>query len=165
MFTLRNIKPDEVSTIYELECVIRDQLCDEISLSSFDIGYIQGSHLITIRNVEDLLEVWVNIKKGTNVILWCDGLKKKLTYESRKGTISDSSEDDEKVQEVKKKRKRVRYDDEIGETRKKKKKGKDKDKKYKQRLAFSLKSMVTSLIHLCNIVCGLRCTLVVYIPP
>ena len=128
MFTLRNIKPDEVSTIYELECVIRDQLCDEISLSSFDIGYIQGSHLITIRNVEDLLEVWANIKKGTNVVLWCDDLKKKLMYESRKGTISDSSEDDEEVQEVKKKRKRVRCDDEIGETRKKKKKAKIKTK-------------------------------------
>ena len=43
MFTLRNIKPDEVSTVCELECVIRDQLCDEIAVSSFDIGYIQGS--------------------------------------------------------------------------------------------------------------------------
>ena len=38
MLTLRNIKPDEVSTVCELECVIRDQLCDEISESSFDIG-------------------------------------------------------------------------------------------------------------------------------
>ena len=48
---------------------------------------------------------------------------------------------------------------------KKLKKAKIKTKKYKQQLAFSLKSMVTSPIHLCNTVCGLRCTLVVYIPP
>ena len=103
---------------FSLECVIRDQLCDEISESSFDIGYIQGSHLITIKSVEDLLEVWANIKKGTNVILWCDGLKNS-THGSKKGAISDSSEDEE-VQEVRKKRKRIRCDDEIGETRKKK---------------------------------------------
>ena len=31
--------PDEVSTEYKLEHVIKDQLFDEISWSSFDIGY------------------------------------------------------------------------------------------------------------------------------
>ena len=78
--------------------------------------------------------MWANIKKGTNVILWCDGLKKS-TYEIRKGAISDSSEDDEQVREVKKKRKRVRCDDEIGETRKKKK-GEDKDKKVQATISL-----------------------------
>ena len=75
MFTLRNIKPDEVSTVYELECVIRDQLCDEIS-------------------------------------------------------------EDEEVQEVKKKRKRIRCDDEIGETRKKNIKGEDRDKKVQATISL-----------------------------
>jgi len=36
IFTLRNINPDKVSTTHKLECVIRDQLFDEISRSSFD---------------------------------------------------------------------------------------------------------------------------------
>ena len=63
IFTLRNIDPDEVSSVHKLERVIRDQLFDEISQSSFDhsIGYIPGSHVVTIRSKEDLLEVWSNI--------------------------------------------------------------------------------------------------------
>jgi len=97
-FTLRNINPDKVSTTHKLECVIRDQLFDEISRSSFDIGYIQGSHTVTIRSKEDLLEVWSNMKKSSNIILWCDGLKKSIS-ESKKGAISsDSSEDEEEIQ-------------------------------------------------------------------
>ena len=50
---------------------------------------------MTIRSKEDLLEVWSNMKKGSNIILWCDGLKKRSTSENNKGAISsDSSEDD-----------------------------------------------------------------------
>ena len=132
IFTLRNINPDKISTIHKLECVIRDQLFDEISRSSFDIGYIQGSHIVTIRSKEDLLEVWSNVKKGSNIILWCDGLKKS-TSESKKGAISsDGSEDEEEIPEtVKRKRKRPEKTDEEedGETRKKRKKDEDKDKK------------------------------------
>ena len=64
-------------------CVEPNSLLQVDTESSFDIGYIQGSHLITIKSVEDLLEVWANIKKGTNVILWCDGLKKS-THGSKK---------------------------------------------------------------------------------
>ena len=65
IFTLRNINPNEVSTVHKLECIIRNQLFDEKSRSSFDIGYIQGSHTVTIRSKEDLLEVWFNMKKGS----------------------------------------------------------------------------------------------------
>ena len=79
--------------MHKLERVIRDQLFDEISRSTFDIGYIQGSHTVTIRSKEDLLEVWSNLKKGGNIILWCDGLKKST---NKKGAMSnDSSEDDD----------------------------------------------------------------------
>ena len=49
--------------MHKLERVIRDQLFDEIIRSTFDVGYIQGSHTVTIRNKEDLLEVWSNSKK------------------------------------------------------------------------------------------------------
>ena len=118
--------------MHKLECVIRDQLFDEISWSGFDIGYIQGSHTVTIRSKEYLLEVWSNVKKGSNIILWCDGLKKS-TSESKKGAISKSALNT--------------------------KKGfKTRTKKYKQQLTSSLQSMVTRPIYLCNIVSGLRCT-------
>ena len=68
-----------------LEGVIREQLCDEICpVGCFDIGYLQGSNTITLRNKEDIVEVWANIKKGKNIMLWCDGLKKKTTIASHK---------------------------------------------------------------------------------
>ena len=81
----------------------------------------------------------VQYKKGSNVILWCDGLKTKPTCESGKkgAAISDSSEDDheDEIEEtVKKKRKRAKNADEeeVGETRKKRKKGEEKDKKVQE---------------------------------
>ena len=40
IFTLRNINPEVVSTVHKLESVIRDQLFNEISQNSFNIGYI-----------------------------------------------------------------------------------------------------------------------------
>jgi hypothetical protein len=45
--------------VHKLKRVIRDQLYDDMSRSTFDIGYIhvQGSHTVTIRSKEDLLEV------------------------------------------------------------------------------------------------------------
>ena len=92
---------------------------------------------MTIRSKEDLLEVWSNMKKGSNIILWCDGLKKSIS-ESKKGAISissDSSEDEEEIQEtVKRKRKRPRKQTKKGMVRqgRKEKKDEDKDKKKMQ---------------------------------
>ena len=148
-----------MSTVHKLERVIRDQLFDEISRSSYDIGYIQGSHTVTIRNKEDLIEVWSSIKKGSNIILWCDGLKKKSAGQSKKAAISsDSSDnDEEEVQEtVMKERKRAKSTDEeeVGETRMNRSKGKTRTKKCEQQSTSSQKSMVIRAIHLCNIVCG-----------
>ena len=128
---MRNINPDKVSTIHKLECVIRDQLFDEISRSSFDIGYIQRSHTVTIRSKEDLLEVWSNMKKVSNIILWCDGLKS--TSESKKGaTSSGSSEDEEEIQETVKRKgrgQRKQTKKRMVRQGRKEKKGEDKDKK------------------------------------
>ena len=45
--TQKNINLDEVSSVHKLERVVRDQLFDAISWSTFDIGYIQGSHMRT----------------------------------------------------------------------------------------------------------------------
>ena len=53
IFTLRNINPNEVSTVHKLERVIRDQLFDELARSSFDVGYTQGSHTVTVKSEED----------------------------------------------------------------------------------------------------------------
>ena len=66
---------------------------------------------MTVWNETDLVEVWTNIQKGVNVILWCDGLKKntKSNQARRSQAVSsDSSDDDGGVEEVSKKRKKVK---------------------------------------------------------
>lgn len=127
IFTLRNINPGDVSSVDKLEQVIRDQLHDDISRSDFEVGYLQGSNVVTIRNKDDLVEVWSNVKKGTKVILWCDGLKKKSASGGKNG--QELTEDDEEIQEVRRRRKRAKSDEEDGQIRKKRKKNEDKDKK------------------------------------
>ena len=74
MFTLRNVILSNSSSVENLKGIIKTQLGDEIC-SNFDIGYLQGSSAVYLRSREDLSEVWSNIQKGTNVILWCDGFK------------------------------------------------------------------------------------------
>ena len=89
---------------------------------------------MTIRSKEDLLEVWSNMKKGSNIILWCDGLKKSIS-ESKKGAISissDSSEDEEEIQETVKRKgrgQRKQTKKRMVRQGRKEKKGEDKDKK------------------------------------
>ena len=87
------------------------------------------------------------MKKGSNIILWCDGLKKSTDENNKGAKLSDSSEDDEGIQEtVKQKRKRAKKtDEENGETRKKRKKGEDKDKEVQ-----------TTINHLTGKQCGTR---------
>lgn len=74
-FSLRNINTCSTKTCAELKGVIKEQLRDHIT-SNFDIGYLQGSTAVIIRNEADLAEVWGKLKKSTSVTLWCDGLKK-----------------------------------------------------------------------------------------
>ena len=41
----------------------------------FDIGFVNGSSMIRIRNKEDLSDVWSALRKpGNKMTLWCDGL-------------------------------------------------------------------------------------------
>ena len=100
-FSLRNINTCSTKTCAELKAVIKEQLCDHIT-SNFDIGYLQGSTAVIIRNEADLAEVWEKLKKSTSVTLWCDGLKKQSS-ESKpchkrqrmlSSMLSDSNESD-----------------------------------------------------------------------
>ena len=111
-FSLRNINTCSTKTCAELKGVIKEQLCDHIT-SNFDIGYLQGSTAVIIRNEADLAKVWEKLKKSTSVTLWCDGLKKQSS-ESKpchkqqrilSSMLSDSnkSDSDESVQTKRKK--------------------------------------------------------------
>ena len=59
----------------QLRALIRNQLSTDVTKGSFDIGYLQNNTVISVRNGEDLTEIWANLHKGTSVMLWCDGLK------------------------------------------------------------------------------------------
>ena len=68
IFTLRNIDTAITASLSILEGVIREQLGDDICLGSFDMGYLRGSNTVTLRNKEDIIEVWANIKNGKNIM-------------------------------------------------------------------------------------------------
>ena len=73
-FTLRNVDTISVNTQEKLKLLIRTQLQNDMS-GNFDVRYLQGSTIVNIRSSEDLDEVWNDIRRGKNVVLWCDGLK------------------------------------------------------------------------------------------
>lgn len=75
MFAWRYISTQTVASHEQLKSEIARQLKDDVS-GQFDVGFIQGASLISIRTSCDLSEVWGEVLKGSNVTLWCDGLKR-----------------------------------------------------------------------------------------
>ena len=77
MFTLHSIDSGKVASCDTLKTEIRGQLHGDIVSNDFDVGYISGNSIISTHNPDDLAEIWSDIKKGSKIILWCDGLKVK----------------------------------------------------------------------------------------
>lgn len=100
-------------SVEKLRSVIKAQLQDEVSQNcNFDIGYLQGSNVVCIRNKEDLVEIWGNVRKGLNTTLWCDGLKKLSNKRAR--SQDDSSDDEVEVsRNVKRRRKDKEKEDQV----------------------------------------------------
>jgi len=60
----------------ELKNCIREDLSDEITCKGFDVGYLQGSSVVHVRNKADILELCSLLQKpNSNVVLWCNGLR------------------------------------------------------------------------------------------
>lgn len=77
MFTVRDLDITTIFTCEDLKDAIKRQLTDDIVDSDFDVGYVEGSSVVRIRNRRDLEEVWScinNPKTKGKVMLWCDGL-------------------------------------------------------------------------------------------
>ena len=74
---------------------------------TFDVGYIQGSSAVSIRSNEDLAEIWDQLQKGKNIVLWCDGMV------LAKNTHRNSDDD----MEIEKRSKKKKKDDSIVEDR------------------------------------------------
>ncbi|XP_064390049.1 uncharacterized protein LOC135337959 [Halichondria panicea] len=112
-FTLRNVDMVAITTATCLKEIIRAQLKQEIvpDIHDFDVGYVQGTNVISIRSSEDVQEVWSELKTSSKLILWCDGLKDKpqkreLNCESddelrtTKKRKTKSLEKEDRVQEI-----------------------------------------------------------------
>ena len=88
-FSIRNLDIAATKSVDELKKSIRENLSDDISSKDFDVGYLQGSSVVRIRNMADILEVSTLLQKPqSNVVLWCDGLRM-----SKKRVLSDSEDD------------------------------------------------------------------------
>ena len=75
-------------------------------LSDIDVGFLNGSSVITIRNSVDLGDIWADVKKAKKVTLWCDGLKAKCKGSSSRAHRDDDNDDtDEEDFPPRKKRK------------------------------------------------------------
>ena len=124
MFTLRGIDSSKVASRDNLKAEIRGQLQGDIVSSDFDVGYVSGNSVISIRNPDDLSEIWSDVKKGNKIVLWCDGLKTKgsvggATTKRKQATDSDIEKTDEEEDEVrvksqKKKKKKTAQEEHLG---------------------------------------------------
>ena len=115
MFTLRNLNPGSIVSSKDLMEVIRAQLSDDMIEDAFDVGFIKNTNTaVSIRSKQDLAEIWDQLQKGKNIVLWCDGMTlAKETKENRKRPVpvfSDDEDDDDLFEKKKKKRKKKRED-------------------------------------------------------
>lgn len=102
MFTLRGIDSQRVSSRDELKRTIKSQLQGDVR-HDFDVGYVSGNSVISIRNKADISELWADVQKGTKVVLWCDGLSGSKGKQKRSLSVDDENESDEDHQEPGKK--------------------------------------------------------------
>ena len=103
VFILRDINVNNVTSVEVLKQIIKNQLTHDIT-SDFDVGYIQGTNIISIRGEKDLNDIWSGVQKqGANALLWCDGLKVKGEKRKKSGDVDTGSSDDDVVVKPKKK--------------------------------------------------------------
>ena len=96
LFTIRDVDFGSMETLTDLKMLIKDQLRDDLR-KTFDVGYVQGTNVITIRSMEDMDEMWLELKKPRSTsTLWCDGLIDSTPQKKsrRRRLLSDDSDDD-----------------------------------------------------------------------
>ena len=84
IFTMRSIDTEKIISRDALKTAIRGQLRKDIIRTDFDVGFMNGNSVISIRNQEDLSEIWIDLCKGKKVMLWCDGLNVDSVTSKRK---------------------------------------------------------------------------------
>ena len=69
MFTLRDIITEAHASCADVKCLIKAQLSQDITEDDFDIGYLQGNTVVSIRSKADLDEIWEGLRRGSNTTL------------------------------------------------------------------------------------------------
>ena len=109
MFTLRDIIPEAHASCADVKCLIKAQLSQDVTEDDFDIGYLQGNTVVSIRSKADLDEIWEGLRRGLNTTLWCDGMQNANESQNpslgHKRLLTDQ-EETEKSKHKKKKRKK-----------------------------------------------------------
>ncbi len=82
-FTLRNVNSASTKTCGNLKDLVRQQLVDDIISDDFDIGYMEGNTVVSLRST---LEVWSDIRQGKKVTIWCDGLREDVSGAGQKSS-------------------------------------------------------------------------------
>jgi hypothetical protein len=65
LFTLRSFPVDQIVSRECLKAMIKSQLHGDLISGDFDVGYVNGSSVISIRALEDLTEFWSATRKGS----------------------------------------------------------------------------------------------------
>ena len=103
VFTLRDINPKKIASCKDLIDLIRTQINDDVTSTSFEVGFMQNNSAVTIRSSEDLSDIWSQMLKGKSIMLWCDGM---ISKENGRRRPDDDFDDDITDQQQTKKRKR-----------------------------------------------------------
>ena len=113
-FTLRDIRSEALTSYAAVKCLIKAQLSQDITEEDFDIGYLQGNTVVSIRSKADLDELWEGLRRGANTTLWCDGMSGEASQSTSLGR-KRSAQDDEEAEKNKDKKKKKKKDDESKE--------------------------------------------------
>ena len=108
-FTLRDVRPEAMTSCAAVKCLIKAQLSQDVTEDDFDIGFLQGNTVVSIRSKADLDELWEGLRRGINTTLWCDGMNGREAHSSslgQKRSAQDTDEEGEKIKDKKKKRKK-----------------------------------------------------------
>lgn len=109
MFTLRDIKPDNISTLDELKEEIFMQCGEDAQLPctlEFKVGYFRRSQKLWINNSQDLQDAWNLIRRSERLTLWALGTAKS-SKKRIKEPVDVSDEEVDSSGRAKKKKKSV----------------------------------------------------------
>ena len=65
--------PERINTCAALKTLIKAQLEGDL-IEDFDIGYVQGDQVISMRNEIDFEKLWDSLRNEAKTMLWCNSL-------------------------------------------------------------------------------------------